>query len=122
MINNSNHLKWERLNTKTLDQQFVRMIIDGLNCSPFEASAVLEAVYEVYRNYFDSSDNLKPGQIRISVLSIEANSKERLSEAKQVTVTLTLIEDREDLEVRKEQGIVGLRRHRIRRICQEALD
>jgi len=122
MINNSNHLRWERLNTKTLDQQFVRMIIDGLNCSPFEASAVLEAVYEVYRNYFDSSDNLKPGQIRISVLSIEANSKERLSEAKQVTVTLTLIEDREDLEVRKEQGIVGLRRHRIRRICQEALD
>lgn len=68
----------------------MKEIIHGLNCSPFEASAVLEAVYNVFGDYFDSSDNLKPGQIRVSIVSIEANSGQRLSHAKQVTDTLTL--------------------------------
>ena len=122
MINNSNYLRWDRLNTKSLDQQFIKEIIHGLNCSPFEASAVLEAVYNVFGDYFDSSDNLKPGQIRLSIVSIEANSGQRLSDAKQVTVTLTLTDDKEDLPIRKQIGVVGLRRHRIQRICQQALD
>ena len=122
MINNSNYLRWDRLNTKSLDQQFIKEIIHGLNCSPFEASAVLEAVYNVFGDYFDSSDNLKPGQIRLSIVSIEANSGQRLSDAKQVTVTLTLTDDKEDLPIRKQTGVAGLRRHRIQRICQQALD
>lgn len=122
MINNSNYFRWDRLNTKNLDQQFVRVIIDGLNCSPFEASAVLDAVYDVFGNYFDSSHSLKHGQVRLSVVSIEANGGKRLADAKQVAVTLTLIDDQEDLEIRKEKGVIGLRRHRIQRICQEALD
>jgi hypothetical protein len=122
MINNSNYLRWDRLNTKSLDQQFIKEIIHGLNCSPFEASAVLEAVYNVFGDYFDSSDNLKPGQIRLSIVSIEANSGQRLSDAKQVTVTLTLTDDKEDLPIRKQTGVIGLRRHRIQRICQQALD
>jgi hypothetical protein len=122
MINNSNYFRWDRLNTKNLDQQFINEIIRGLNCSPFEASAVLDTVYDVFGDYFDSQDSLRPGQIRLSVTSIEANNGQRLSEAKQVTVTLTLAEDKEDLEVRKKRGVVGLRRHRIQRICQEALD
>jgi hypothetical protein len=37
----------DRLAAKSLDQQFVNEIIHGLNCSPFEAEAVLESVYRV---------------------------------------------------------------------------
>ncbi len=122
MINNSNYHRWDRLNTKSLDQQFVNEIVHGLNCSPFEASAVLEMVHRVFGEYFDTSTNLKPGQIKVSVLSIEAQSGQRLSDAKQVTVTLTLTDDKEDLPIRKKNGVVGLRRHRIQRICQQALD
>ena len=122
MINNSNYHRWDRLNTKSLDQQFVNEIVHGLNCSPFEASAVLEMVHRVFGEYFDTSTNLKPGQIKLSVLSIEAQSGQRLSDAKQVTVTLTLTDDKEDLPIRKKNGVVGLRRHRIQRICQQALD
>ncbi len=122
MINNSNYYRWDRLNSKSLDQQFVNEIIHGLNCSPFEASAVLESVYRVFGDHFDSTTSLKPGQIKLSVLSIEAQSAQRLSDAKQVTVTLTLTDDKEDLPIRKKNGVVGLRRHRIQRICQEALD
>ena len=116
MINNSSMNRWNRLETKSLDQQFINEVIHGLNCSPFEASAVLETVY------FDSSENLKPGQIKLPVISIEAQGGQRLCDAKQVTVTLTLTDDREDLPVRKQNGVVGLRRHRIQRICQQALD
>ena len=122
MINNSSLDRWKRLETKSLDQQFVNEIIHGLNCSPFEASAVLETVYRVFGDYFDSSTNLKPGQIKLSVLSVDALSGQRLSDAKQVTVTLTLTDDQQDLPIRKQAGVVGLRRHRIQRICQQALD
>jgi len=122
MINNSSLDRWNRLETKSLDQQFVSEIIHGLNCSPFEASAVLETVYRVFGDYFDSSTNLKPGQIKLTVLSVEALSGQRLSDAKQITVTLTLTDDQEDLPIRKQAGVVGLRRHRIQRICQQALD
>ena len=122
MINNSNYYRWDRLNAKSLDQQFVNEIVHGLNCSPFEASAVLETVYCVFGDYFDSSENLKPGQTKLSVVSIEAQNGQRLSESKQVTVTLTLTNDKEDLPIRKQAGVVALRRHRIQRLCQEALD
>lgn len=122
MINNSNWQRWDRLSAKSLDQQFVNEIIHGLNCSPFEAEAVLESVYRVFGDYFDTSDTLKPGQIKLPVLSIEASSAQRLSEAKQVTVALTLTDDKEDLPIRKQSGVVGLRRHRIQRVCQQAID
>ena len=38
----------ERLDSKTLDARFTTEIEQGLNCSPFEAEAVLGVVKEVY--------------------------------------------------------------------------
>jgi hypothetical protein len=71
MINNSSLQKWDRLAQKQLDQQFVNEVIHGLQCSPFEAKAVLEAVYKVYGPYFETSGHLKPGQILFQVISID---------------------------------------------------
>jgi hypothetical protein len=90
MINNSNLYRWDRLAAKSLDQQFVNEIIYGLNCSPFEAEAVLESVYRVFGDYFDSSDSLKPGQIRLPVVSIEAQSNQRLRGLRPRTPPLTM--------------------------------
>jgi hypothetical protein len=59
MINNSSLQKWERLTQKQLNQQFVNEIVDGLQCSPFEANAILNTVYKVYSSYFESTGNLK---------------------------------------------------------------
>ena len=122
MINNSSLTKWDRLESKNLDIQFTNEIIHGLNCSPFEASAILETVYKVFDCYFETNATLKPGQIRLQLMSIEARPSQKLSEAKQVTVTLTLNDDNEDLAIRKKYGVVGLRRHKIERVCQEAFD
>ena len=42
MINNSSLTKWNRLSQKQLDQQFIHEMVHGLQCSPFEASAMLD--------------------------------------------------------------------------------
>jgi hypothetical protein len=120
MINNSSLQKWERLAQKQLNLQFVNEIIQGLNCSPFEANAILDTVYKVYAAYFETTGNLKPGQILFQVISIDTSSSTHLKNSNQTTVTLTLDAGDEDLKIRQEQGVVGLRRHRIQRVCHEA--
>ena len=120
MINNSSLSKWNRLAQKQLDQQFIHEIIHGLQCSPFEASAILDTVYEVYSPYFETRAGLKPGQILFQVVSMDAAANTPLSESKQITVTLTLDAGAEDLEIRKGAGVAALRQHRMQRMCTEA--
>lgn len=120
MINNSSLTKWQRLSQKQLDQQFTHEMVHGLQCSPFEASAILDAVYRVYAPYFETSGTLKPGQILFQVISTEATPSTRLAESKQITVTLTFDAGQEDLEVRRMHGVCSLRRHRMQRMAVEA--
>ena len=119
MINNSSLQKWERLAQKQLNQQFVNEIVDGLQCSPFEANSILDTVYKVYSSYFESTGNLKPGQILFQVVSVDTSSNTQLKDSKQTTVTLTLDAGKEDLKIREKEGVVGLRRHRIQRVSHE---
>lgn len=120
MINNSALFKWSRLEKKQLAQQFRNEIITGMQCSPFEATAILETVHKVYGPYFETSGTLKPGQLLFTLTSIDVSANTELSESKQVTVTLTLDAGEEDLGIREKEGVVGLRRHRFERICNEA--
>jgi hypothetical protein len=120
MINNSTLQKWDRLHHKQLNQQFLNEIMQGMECSPFEASAILDTVYRVYKPYFETSGTLKPGQILFQVASIHMGSQTPLAEGEQITVTLTLDGGAEDLKIRREQGVIGLRRHRMQRVCHEA--
>jgi len=120
MINNSSLQKWDRLKQKQLDTQFVNSLIQGMNCSQFEAKAILNAVYETYQPFFDNSGAMKPGQIVFEVVSIENGAQKKLSECKMVSVVLTLDAGEEDLQIKEHQGVQGLRRHRLERIVNEA--
>jgi hypothetical protein len=120
MINNTSLQKWNRLAQKQLDQQFLNEIISGLQCSPFEAHAIVDTLYKVYAPYFETSGTLKPGQILLPVVAVETSSNTPLSESKQVTVVLTLDAGDEDLHIREKLGVTGLRRHRIQRMSHEA--
>ena len=120
MINNSSLQRWDRLSQKQLNQQFLNTVMSGLECSPFEANAVLDAVYKVFGSYFETSGDLKPGQILFQVVSIDASPRTHLCDSKQVTVTLTLDAGQEDLDIRQRYGVIGVRRHRIQRVCTEA--
>ena len=53
-VRNAKQEELRRLDCKTLDAQFKTTIRDGLNCSPFEAEAVLQVMHEVYRIFFVS--------------------------------------------------------------------
>lgn len=120
MINNSSLTKWNRLSQKQLDQQFTHEIVHGMQCSPFEATAILETVYRVYAPYFETSGTLKPGQILFQVISVEASPSTRLADSKQLTVTLTFDAGHEDMEIRRRHGVPALRRHRMQRMAVEA--
>jgi len=81
VINNSSVNKWRRLSQKQLDQQFTHEMIHGLQCSPFEATAMLDAVYRVYTPYFETSGTLKPGQILFQVISVDARANTPLADS-----------------------------------------
>jgi hypothetical protein len=91
-----------------------------MNCSQFEAKAILNAVYETYQPFFDNSGAMKPGQVLFEVVSIENGAQKKLSECKMVSVVLTLDAGEEDLHVKEHQGVQGLRQHRLQRIVNEA--
>ena len=120
MINNSSPQKWTRLEAKSLDSQFINDIIQGMNCSSFEAKAVLDTVHKVYGDFFDCSQELAPGQDKFMVISVEDSPAKKLEEATKVCVTLTINNDREDLPIKKKHGVISLRQHRLSRICNEA--
>lgn len=120
MINNSSLTKWRRLSQKQLDQQFSHEMIHGLQCSPFEASAILDAVYRVFASYFETSGTLKPGQLLFPIVAVESPPNVPLANSKQITAMLTFDAGAEDLKIRENQGVEALRRHRLQRMCIEA--
>ena len=65
-VRNAKREELGRLECKTLDAQFRVVNQDDLNCSPFEAETVIDAVKEVYGpNLNGSSDSLPPGTMRL---------------------------------------------------------
>ena len=120
MINNTNFEHWNRLQAKSLDNQFTNEMITGLNCSPFEAEAILEKVHEVYAPLLETTQGLKPGQIQMMVIDASVAPNIPLKQAKQRLVTLTLHAGKEDIETRKNGSVPELRQKRLCRMCQEA--
>lgn len=120
MINNTSIEKWSRLREKSLDSLFINEIIEGMNCSPFEAKAILDTVHSVYNDFFDSSETLAPGKAKFIVISAEDGPARKLKDAKKVSVTLTIDNGDDDLNVKKNGGVSALRIHRLQRICNEA--
>ena len=120
MINNSSLDRQHRLSHKQLDQQFIQEVITGLSCSRFEASAILDAVYRVYSDAFETSTALQHGQLHLSDVSETTPPNVPLENSTYVTVTLTLDAGEEDLQVRHDRGVPALRRHRMQRMCIEA--
>jgi hypothetical protein len=120
MIRDTTEEKWERLEQKNVDTQFMHEIVNGLNCSPYEAQCVLDSVYRIYAPYFETNGVLKPGQMLFQVLSVDNAPSVLIAESKQITALLTMDDFQEDVAVRKKSGVIGLRKHRMQRVCTEA--
>jgi hypothetical protein len=71
-VRNKKRETLKRLNSKTLDARFLNEIKTGLNCSPFEAEAVLEVVKEVYFPFLDEqSVKAPPGKVTLITVSAD---------------------------------------------------
>lgn len=112
----------DRLSSKTLEARFSHEIQHGLNCSPFEAQAVLDVAKEVYMPFMDP-DVVKapPGKITLVAVSADEPSGKPITECKKQTVCLTLHRGAEDDRLLQEHGPAGFRRGRIADLCQEAM-
>ena len=120
MVNNTSLQKWDRLKQKQLDTQFINTLLQGMGCSMFEAKAIMNCVYDTYQPFFDNASAMKPGQVLFEVVSVENGPQTRLADCKMVSVILSLDAGAEDLQIRQQQGVIGLRRHRLERIANEA--
>lgn len=112
----------ERLSCKSLDAGFLAEIREGLDCSPFEARAVLDVVKEVYAPYLDTASSAAPpGRLSLMVVSAEEPAGKPLARCQMQLISLTVHRGSKDDRLLYEQGPAAFRRARIAPLCQEAL-
>jgi hypothetical protein len=111
-----------RLDSKTLDAKFLKEIQHGLNCSPFEAQAVLDVVREVYFPFLDEQCvKAPPGKITLIAVSADEPAGKPVAECEKQSVCLTIHRGSEDDQILQQHGPAGFRQARIVDLCQEAL-
>jgi len=111
----------ERLAAKTPEAAFYQVLRAEFNFSLRLANDVLNAAQEVLIGGANST-RIRPGQIRRVVASAKAPFGPPLRETAKVEVTLTIDSGAEDAEVAEEQGREALRRGRILRLIDDALE
>lgn len=112
----------QRLEFKTLDARFRNVIREGLNCSPFEAEAVLDVVKEVYGPYLDGTPAASPpGKITLVAVAADEPAGKAVSECETRTISLTIHRGSQDDQLLQREGTAGFRQARIPELCQEAL-
>jgi len=80
-----------RLDSKTLDAKFLVEVEHGLNCSPFEAEAVLEVVKEVYFPFIDEHcAKAPPGKVTLVAVSVDEPAGKPIAECEKQSVCLTV--------------------------------
>lgn len=111
-----------RLENKTLDAQFLNIVKKGLNCSPFEADAVLDAVKDVYFPFINkASPKVPPGKVTLVAVCADEPSGKSIEQCEKRLVCLTLHRGAKDDRLLQEKGAAQFRRARLSELCQEAL-
>ena len=121
-VRNIKREQLRRIECKNLDARFTGIIRDGLNCSPFEAQAVLQVVHEVYHPFMDDACAMAPpGKVTLVAVSAEEPAGKAIEQCQKVTVCLTVHRGAEDDRLLIERGPIAFRRARLLDLCQQAL-
>ena len=115
------HTEAGRLSEKTVERQFLYELERDFELAPATSRAVLAAAQQVL---FPLSGNgeLREGQLRVTAVSVAEPSGKPLSEMKKVGIVVTVDGGLEDLEILKGFGACRLRRVRLVRMAEEAVD
>src|SRR5215469_15750313 len=104
----------DRLDCKTLDARFTTEIQQGLNCSPFEAEAVLGVVKEVYFPFLSAgSSEPPPGKITLIAVAADEPAGKPVALCAKQTVCLTLHRGEEDDRLISREGPAAFRQARL---------
>ncbi|MFZ5820357.1 MAG: DUF1670 domain-containing protein [Chloroflexota bacterium] len=106
---------------KTPDAVFYQVLRQEFNFSLRLARDVLSAAQELLLGQANP-ERVRPGQVRRVVASLKAPFGPPLAETSKLEITLTVDSGAEDATVMAEQGRESLRRGRILRLIDEALD
>ena len=121
-VHNLKHGILRGVEGETLDAKFLSEVQHGLNCSPFEAEAILELVKEVYFPFIDEQSAEAPAvKITLAAVSADEPTGKPVAECEKRSVCLTIHRGDQDDRILQEQGPAGFRQARILDICQEAL-
>ena len=109
---------FNRSQIKSSDGEFIYELENSYELSPKLSQQILLTAKECLIQEY----NLREGQIEITVISIEERAGKVIEKLEKKKVRLTIDNGIEDLEVKKEYGRIGLRRIKIQRISDEAID
>jgi len=121
-VRNRNREVLERLDAKTLDARFTTEIQQGLNCSPFEAEAVLDVVKEVYFPFLAAeASQAPPGKITLIAVAADEPAGKPVADCLKQTVCLILHRGQIDDHLIHQNGPAAFRQARLLDLCQQAL-
>ena len=111
----------DRLAVKTPEAAFLHVLQEEFRFSPRVSRELLSTAKEMLVGGMPSSA-VRPGQVRLVVASLKAPFGPSLAETEKVEVTLTVDAGAEDAGVKRREKGEGLRRGRILRLTEEALE
>jgi hypothetical protein len=111
----------ERLSEKTVERQFLYELERDFELAPATSRAVLEAAKQVLLSS-GGNGGVREGQIRVTAVSVDEPAGKPLGAMKKIGVVLTMDGGLEDLEVIARFGATRLRRLRLVRMAEEAVD
>jgi len=109
----------ERLQVKTPQQRLLRVLEEEYRQPPRVAQALLE---EVQMCLFGPGTTLEPGQVRVILTVLEAGPGHPLSDTATKEVVWTIDAGQPDRQVQQQEGATALRRGRVQRLLDEALE
>ena len=111
----------QRLDGKSVETMFQNRLIEEARCSPIVARAILGMVHETLVGTDETGEEAaRVGQLIFLAVAAEEPAGKPLTQCQKVTVRLTLDAGADDQEVRWRQGLEGVRRARVLRLCVEA--
>jgi hypothetical protein len=113
-----NEQRNNRLNAKTPEQHFLRVLEDEFHQPPRVAQVLLE---EAQACLLGQGTAIRPGQTRVLLTTLDAGHGRALRETACQEVVWTTDAGQEDRQVLQQHGPVALRRTRIQRLLDEAL-
>lgn len=116
----SNHYGIERLESKNAKNAIIQKLSSDFNLTPI----IAEAFYQQFSLYFKEHTNIKlsDGEIAYQAVASHEPAGKHIRLTNKVSCKLSLIDLNTDLDALAQNGLGGLRRHRLMRLTRQAYE